>query len=127
VRQLLIVGACTVLAAGCASGWLGGEEPRYEVCHAQIIEYVETRLDQHVTSIDMTFAERRPAAPTIPPITGQAVVRVAECDGYHVFECDGYHVFDVLGTRHDCLSRAHYGNPPAYVHYRTSGKGCRMQ
>lgn len=119
VRHLLIAATCAALATACAALGTNEEGPRYEVCHAQVISYVETRLDQRVTGIDMTFAERRPAAPTIPPSTGQAVVHVAECDGFHVFE--------VLGTRHDCLYRAHYGTPPTYVHYRYSAKGCRMQ
>lgn len=119
MRQLLIAAACASLAPACALVGASDREPRYEVCRAQIIEYVESRLDQHVTSIDMYFAERRPAGPTIPPSTGQAVVRVAECDGFHVFE--------VLGTEYDCRFRAHYGTPPTYVHYRYSAKGCRMR
>lgn len=119
LRKLLLACLFTSLASACAISGADGEGPRYEVCRAQIIEYVETRLDQHVTGIDMDFAERRPAAPTIPPSTGQAVVYVAECDGFHVF--------DVLGTRYDCLYRAHYGTPPTYVHYRMSAKGCRMK
>jgi hypothetical protein len=112
--SLVFVGS-TVLAACGPVGRFG--EPRYGVCREQVVEYLAANFQQHVTAIDMTFSERRPVPITIPPSTGQAVVYVAECDGYHVF--------DVYGTDYDCQHRAHYGTPPTFVRYRTSVGGCR--
>ena len=98
------------LAASCSG------TPQVDVCRQQIVQEVQGRFQQKVEYIDFTFAESRPAVPTTPPSTGQALVRV---DG-----CPGYHVFTVTGTDYDCLYRAHYGLAPRYVQYRNSGDGC---
>ena len=113
---LIIVFVASAALTACAlpSGY---GEPKYGVCREQIVEYLAAHFQQRVTAIDMTFAERRPVPITIPPSTGQAVVYVAECDGYHVF--------DVYGTDYDCQNRAHYGIPPSLVRYRTAAGSCR--
>ncbi len=111
---LAFVGSAVLAGCGPVSG---SGEPRYGVCRQQVVEHVAANFQQHVIAIDMTFSERRPAPITIPPSTGQAVVSVAECDGYHVF--------DVYGTDYDCEHRAHYGTAPTYVLYRASVGSCR--
>lgn len=114
-RPTLVIFCCVVLTA-CASQWSFGG-PQYGVCRKQIAEYLDANFQQRPIEIDMTYAERRPAPITTPPSTGQAVVYVAECDGYHVF--------DVYGTAYDCENRAHYGAPTIFVQYRVTSGGCR--
>jgi hypothetical protein len=89
---------------------------KYEVCRAQIEEYVESRFQQTVSSIAFDFVYDYRAAGGGDGTKSTAVVYTRECPGYHVFE--------LFATDFDCDARAHVGKVPNYVYYRTSQDGC---
>jgi hypothetical protein len=111
-----VLAVCAALSSISIAGCAHASPPAYKVCEQQIVSYVEHELGQHITDLDITYAEKRISLGLIPFHRGTAVV--------HVDACDGYHVFDVYGTWEDCIARPHYGRPPPYVSYRTSGGGC---
>jgi hypothetical protein len=89
---------------------------KYEVCRAQIEQYVEDRLQQSVARIAFDFVFDYRSAGGGDGAKSTAVVYTNECPGYHVFE--------LFATDFDCDARAHFGTVPNYIYYRTSEDGC---
>jgi hypothetical protein len=115
-RKSLLAGlsAGVILAGvtGCAHS-----EPRYGVCRAQIIDFVQHRLGQTPTRIEFqSYSERTP--PRSPFDPGSALVYVKECSGFHAFE--------VRGTMDLCEHIPHYGTSTgSYVRYEGAFEGCK--
>lgn len=106
--------ALAVVAFGalyaCAAGPTQGD-----VCRTQLKAYVAQRFDQKVTSIRLEYAEGTDPL-DVSFVVGTAVVFVKECDGYHAF--------DLFGTYKDCEVRSFRGDPPNFIRYRGSARGC---
>ena len=105
-----------VALAGCAVAEPGAE-PRFGVCRQQILDHVEQRLGQTVKRIQFqSYAERPPPVSLFD--TGNALVYVEECDGFHSFE--------VRGTEDLCEHIPHYGRSSgSYIRYEGAFEGCR--
>ena len=102
--------ACT----GCTSATIA-EGPRYGVCRTEVIDFVEQRLGQTVTRVDIqAYAER-----SIPFLfdVGNALAYVKECDGFHSFQ--------IRGTWSECEHLAHYGHSRSYIRYEGPFEGCK--
>ena len=113
VRALTL--SLLVLSPGFAANAMAGE-PRYGVCRQEMIAFVEQKLGQTPTRIDVqAYSERT------PPVTlfdaGSALVYVEECDGFHSFE--------IRGTESICEHLPHYGTPGTYVRYEGAFEGCK--
>ena len=110
--------ACVVaLLALWLSGCLGireGEEPQFDVCLRQIETFVSQHFGQHVTNVEFFYVYERRDLQRWD--WSKAVVRVAECPGYHYFE--------IMATADTCELLPHYGRQPNYVFYRGAFDGC---
>jgi len=104
----------TLLLPACATT---DAEPRYGVCRQQIQDYVQQRLGQTVTRIDMrSYSERTPPLNLLD--AGDALAYVEECDGFHSFE--------VRGTWDLCENIPHYGTSSgSYIRYEGAFEGCK--
>ncbi len=89
---------------------------KYEICRAQLEEYVESRFHRTVSHISLDFVYDYRSAGGGDGTTSTALV--------YTEECPGYHVFDLLATDFDCDAHAHVLVAPNYVFYRTSELGC---
>lgn len=105
--------ACALISIGLASS-VGAAEPQYDVCRTQLERFVADRFGQSVTKIKFHY-DYEESRYHYPPKT-DAVVYTAECPGYHYFE--------VNATYMTCKNLPHYGQPPTYIHYRSSADGC---
>lgn len=111
-----------VLIAGVLSQYAKADERssasgrQYDICRAQIEEYLEKRFDQTVSRIDFDFVFDHKSVGSGDGPKSTALAYTEECPGYHVFE--------VFATDFDCDARAYIGTVPNYVIYRTSEDGC---
>ncbi len=120
-RSIRMRRCITVVFAALASVPIGAatDEPKYDVCRTQLIDYVESRFQSRVTRIDFRFDyddRSFPKQRALPLSGSQALVYTNGCRGYHVVDLDGSHF--------DCVLRAHYETPRNYLHYRSSHGQC---
>jgi hypothetical protein len=101
----------TVLAV--SSFPLLAEDAEHGICEEQIAADLSARFGHSITRIDWSFET------SLDGLSGLKSQALVYTDG-----CPGYHVYDIYATDHDCLHRAHYGEIPNYVVYRTSEAGC---
>jgi hypothetical protein len=113
----LATGLLVTFVAGSCALSPGSAEPRYGVCRQQILDYVQQRLAQTPTRIEIQdYSERT------PPISmfdaGNALVYVKECSGFHSFE--------IRGTEDLCEHIPHYGTSSgSYIRYEGAFEGCK--
>jgi len=105
------VGLAAVVPAAPAS------TPQRDVCGQQIVAEVQRRFGQTVTRITYQFEHHLPGHDPRGLFHGNGAL--VYTDG-----CPGYHYFGIDAGEHTCRSAAHYGHPPNYVRYRSSGDGC---
>ena len=108
VRAILVAMS---IAAG--AGTVSASQPS-NPCDAQIRADVASRFEQKITRIEFSYIQSKGGRGG-----GSKSTALVYVEG-----CSGYHVYDVFATEYDCESRAHYGDTPNYVRYRTSGGGC---
>ena len=92
---------------------LAAEDWEHGICEEQIAADLKSRFGQSISKVDWSFES---SLDGLSGLKSQALV--------YTDACPGYHVYDVYATDHDCLSRAHYGEIPNYVVFRTSEAGC---
>ena len=111
--------ALTFSAALCAGGLAAcaQSEARYGVCRQQITDFVERRLGQTPTHIEVqSYAERM--LPRTLFDSGSALVYVKECQGFHAFE--------IRATEDMCEFIPHYGySGGSYIRYEGAYEGCQ--
>ena len=115
-RALSVCLAAVIASVGCAP-MSGAEEPEYGVCRKQVIRYVEERLGQTVTRVDIkAYADR--STPGHFDL-GNALVFVQECHGFHSFE--------IHGTWSECEHLPHYGSGADYIYYEGPFGRCKSK
>lgn len=113
--RLPVLLSTAAVLAGCVTTSLAGG-PRYGVCRAEIVEFVQQRLGQTVTRIDMqAYAEHSPPGGALD--VGNALAFVEECNGFHSFE--------IRGTWSLCEHVPHYGFTGSYIRYEGGYEGCK--
>ena len=119
VRTLAGGVAASVISLGCVSGPVGTlGEARYGVCRQQITDYVQEKLGQTPTRIEVQgYSETMP--PTGMFDAGSALVYVEECSGFHAFE--------IRATESVCEYLPHYGKTGPYIRYEGAFEGCRKK
>lgn len=114
MRKVKYTTTAVAVAALTAGAPLANAGPQTGVCRAQLEHYVSARMGQTVRDIKIHYDYDERNDYTSPK--SDAVVYTAECAGYHYFE--------IAANYFTCETLPHYGNPPNYVYYRSSGDGC---
>ena len=110
--------ATTLVATGIAPQVQA--EPRFGVCRQELVDYVEQRLGQTITHIEIqSYAEHTPPQSIFD--AGSALVYVKECTGFQGFE--------IRATEDTCEFIPHYGSASSrsYIFYEGGFEGCRSR